>query len=101
MDDADTASQQRSGEQLSPDAIEGCLIAHRTVLALLLAYMQLQGGAAPVIETLESLAAVEDDPNVPAVAAGGPEVIQGFLAQEIRAVLIAASPERILLPESG
>lgn len=86
---------------LSPEAIEGRLMAHRTALGLMLAQMSRNGSAAGLIETLESLSVVQDHQEDPGAGTGGPEVIQGALAQEIAAVMLAASPGRCTIGEAG
>jgi hypothetical protein len=95
------AAPQPTPAGLSPDAIEGRLTAHRTVLALILAELQRTGHGQQVLERLDSLSVVQDHQEDPGAAPGGAEVIQGSEAQEIRAVLLEALPDRSMPGESG
>ena len=96
-----TRVNEQMPQGLSPEAVEGRLIAHRTVLALILAEVQKGGGALALMEQLESLSVMQDHQEDPGAVTSGPEVIEGALAAEIAAVVLAASPERSGAGEAG
>ncbi len=99
MSDMTTPRDTAAG--LSSDAIEGRLMAHRTVLAHILAHLQQGGQATQLMEQLDTLSVMQDHQEDPGAVISGPEVIEGNLAEEIRAVVLAASPDRIGLGEAG
>ncbi|WP_103336320.1 hypothetical protein [Pseudotabrizicola formosa] len=79
------------GPTLSPEAIEGRLLAQRKVLALILSRLLHQEGARDLRDALDTLSVMQDHQEDPGSILDGPEVIQSAMAVEIRAITLAAT----------
>jgi hypothetical protein len=76
---------------LSPETIEGRLLAQRKVIALLVGQMLQQGGGRELRDALDTLSVMQDHQEDPGAVIGGAEVIQTALAVEVRTIVLAAT----------
>jgi len=71
----------------TPQSVEGQLLAHRQVLALLISHLQRADGAANLMAALNSLSIMQDHQEDPGAVVDGAVAIQGALANEVGLIL--------------